>query len=77
MDNEKTVQGCLEVYPLKLQEGCTDYGFLIHGYKHGTEIVTAVQAFLIKGAEMPILVDTGIGESRISRLQRIVLQVSR
>ena len=54
MGIQKKLQGELEVYPLKLQEGVTDYGFLIYGYNHGTETVTPVQAFLIKGAEVPI-----------------------
>ena len=60
------MQNELVVYPLKLQEGVTDYGFLIYGYQHGTEIVTPVQAFLINGAEAPIIVDTGIGSPEIS-----------
>ena len=49
----------LEIYPMRLGEGLNDTSFLVWGLTPGAQMMVPVSAYLILGAEKPIMVDTG------------------
>lgn len=53
----------LKVKALHVGDIIMDWSFLLFGYNPGRKTCIPINSFLILGAETPILVDTGIGDT--------------